>query len=283
MLLKFVYSFINPPGLYRRTELQRETLEILQPYIWSEESSRSFAQDSLAQFWHLMTPRELVDHAKTRIGGEKDGGYVIAGEPTDFKYAISIGVGNDNSSDIYLAKLGIPVFEFDHTVDREPVRHKLVKFHKIGIGHGVNLINLGEMIELTKIDDNSLLLLDVDGAEYDFYAGITPEALAQFTQVVIEMHDLSGLLDSDLSEKIIRLTRALTANHHVIHVHANNFRPILNVNGVSLPTVLEVTLVRKDKYTVGEFDLVSPQSGLDFPNDKSVPDPELKIPHPRLN
>ena len=104
--------------------------------LFADTEELRFASRSLKNFWELCTPRELVGDAKIRIGGNKDGGYVVAKGVQNFPDAISIGIGNDNRSDIFLAKRGVPVFEFDHTVDREPKKHKNVKFHKIGIGLG---------------------------------------------------------------------------------------------------------------------------------------------------
>ena len=61
-----------------------------------------------------------------------------------------------------------------------------------------------------------------------------------------------------------RAISVLTAEHRVIHVHANNHRPISIVGGVPVPSVLEFTLVRADDTRLETSDEVFP-TPLDTP------------------
>ena len=280
MSLKLHQKLVNlalKRGLDRKIEHLIELQMIEMELLFADTEELRFASRSLKNFWELCTPRELLGDAKIRIGGNKDGGYVVAKGVQNFPDAISIGIGNDNRSDIFLAKRGVPVFEFDHTVDREPKKHKNVKFHKIGIGLGKDLIPLDEMIRITNSKDSSLLLLDVDGAEYDEKSNLTSSTLNHFSQIVVEIHDLNKILNIETSAVIFKLLEELTTHHQVIHFHANNFRPVLTIDGMSLPIVAELTLVRKSEFQFGDYDRQSPQP-IDFPNDRYVLDPVLSIP-----
>jgi hypothetical protein len=56
----------------------------------------------------------------------------------------------------------------------------------------------------------------------------------------------------------------LTAEHRVVHVHANNHRPYSIVGGVPVPSVLELTLARAHDVRLEKTDEVFP-TPLDTP------------------
>jgi len=56
-----------------------------------------------------------------------------------------------------------------------------------------------------------------------------------------------------------------------VHVHGNNYAPVLHIENITLPDVLEVTFVNKGKYDTLDGDEVFPTS-LDAPNNPTLKD-----------
>jgi hypothetical protein len=56
----------------------------------------------------------------------------------------------------------------------------------------------------------------------------------------------------------------LTADHRVVHVHANNHRPFSIVGGIPIPSVLEITLARTQDTRLERSDELFP-TALDSP------------------
>jgi hypothetical protein len=66
------------------------------------------------------------------------------------------------------------------------------------------------------------------------------------------------------ADRVRRAILNLTANHRVVHIHANNFADWCVVGGMAVPVVVEVTLVRLDQGEFSISDEIFPTS-LDMP------------------
>ncbi len=210
-----------------------------------------------------------------RVGSEIDGGYVM-GKIRDQKFAISIGVGRNVSWDESMAKQGIKVHMFDHTVKKPPTNFKNSQFYKIGIrssktNKSRKLLLLGDILRKIGLEDNENLILkiDIEGAEWDILAEIDAATLTKFDHIIIEFHDLdlSNLKQREILEK-------LKINHGIIHVNPNNYSKIMSFEGYLIPNVLEVTYIRNEllkNYKGSEY------STLTYKNDSRVPSFSNKI------
>ncbi len=210
-----------------------------------------------------------------RVGSELDGGYVM-GKVSNQKYAISIGVGRDVSWDEAIAKQGITVHMFDHTVKKPPTSFKNSQFYKIGIrsskiNKSRKLLLLEEILHKIGLADNKNLILkiDIEGAEWDILAEIDALSLTKFDFIIIEFHDL------DLSNlKQREILAKLKINHGIIHVNPNNYSKILSFEGYLIPSVLEITYVKKEvlkNYQGSDY------STLTYKNDSRVPSFSNKV------
>lgn len=94
---------------------------------------------------------------------------------------------------------------------------------------------------------NMILKCDIEGGEWPLLQHTPNTVLNQFRQMVFEFHGFGMLADHAHANNVRRALINLTASHHVVHVHANNFAPFAIVGGVPVPEVLELTLVRKDE------------------------------------
>ena len=210
-----------------------------------------------------------------RVGSELDGGYVM-GKISNQKFAISIGVGRDVSWDEAIAKQGINVHMFDHTVKKPPTSFKNSNFYKIGIRSSKTkksrkLLLLEEILHKIGLEDkeNLILKIDIEGAEWDILAEVDASTLTKFDHIVIEFHDLDL---SDLNQR--EILGKLKVNHSIIHVNPNNYSKISSFDGYLIPNVLEITYVKNEllkNYERSEY------STLTYKNDSRVPSLSNKI------
>ena len=118
-----------------------------------------------------------------------------------------------------------------------------------------------------------ILKIDIDDSIAGF-AATSPATLNMFTQVLGEFHGFNNVLDRRLVRAGFGRARQLDEKFAVVHVHANNYRPLLAIGNVLFPEVLEVTYASRAKYTFTDCDEVFP-GPLDSPNWPAAPDYEL--------
>ncbi len=223
-----------------------------------------------------MHPHAMRRGRKTRIGNAWDGGYVLPEIALEAGVVLSIGVGNDVSFDLELAKRGAQVLQFDHTVEGPPAAHANFRFHRAGWGPASDglLLSFADLHgRATAVDaPRRLLKFDVEGAEYAALDAIDPDQLAAYEVIVCELHDLGALGTREMHDRLRRCLDVLTRHHAPVHLHANNYAGMALVQGVPVPQVVELTLLRRD---MDEFDGPSsePMPGpLDRPNHPLLPD-----------
>jgi hypothetical protein len=96
--------------------------------------------------------------------------------------------------------------------------------------------------------------------------------LRRFRQILMELHWFNLIFDRGRYKKMLRSVIALTANHYVVHVHANNWRTWTIAEGIALPEVLELTFARRDADKVFEKCEWTFPTALDMPNNPAATD-----------
>ena len=195
-----------------------------------------------------LRPMRPVGRGKLRLGQDRDGGYVMLDDFGGITAAYSIGICDDVSWDLEMAQRDIDVFQYDHTIDGLPGQHPRFHWEKKGLGAASS----GEFETLPRLIErnghrgrNDLVLkCDIEGCEWEVLAALPDDCLRQFKQIVIEVHFLERLTDPTFAALVERAVMNLTADHRVVHVHANNHRPYSILGGIPVPSVLELTLAR---------------------------------------
>jgi len=90
-------------------------------------------QARVRAFARQLEPRKICDFQKIRVGRNFDGGYVMVDDFNEVDAALSFGIADDASWDLEIAKRGIPVHQFDHTIEKSPVDDPGITFHKTKI------------------------------------------------------------------------------------------------------------------------------------------------------
>jgi hypothetical protein len=244
--------------------------------------------DTTLEIWRLLRPRKCED--LTRVGGFKDGGYVVPLEYLrNLKTFVNFGVGEDFEFEIELRRrYGVfKVLSFDSLVSMKYfIIHflkSLIKFLLFRCRIGIvfqRLILLAKFIcffslssnvkffkikidesnvetILSDLPQSSAIKVDIEGGEYAILNTICANK-SKFNFIVIEFHSIQ------LNEyNIIDFIKNLGIEFFIAHLSVNNRTADVNF----LPQTIEVTFCSSnDKYN--DFVDKIPNDELDwnFPN-----------------
>ncbi len=234
-------------------------------------------QRKIVALARLLGPKQAVGFQKIRIGRSFDGGYILVDDFSGVDAAFSFGVSDDASWDLDIAERRIPVHQFDHTIDKGPVAHPLITFHKVRIAAAdapgsARLDTLaGRLLANSR---KAILKIDIEGDEWPVFAAASPATLDKFSQIVCELHGFNLLGDPAKYDYPMAVLTKLKTLFEVVHVHGNNAQPATNVFNVILPVFLEVTLANRRHYQFAETNEIFP-TPLDQPNLPHLPDLHL--------
>jgi hypothetical protein len=233
-------------------------------------------QRDILSFCGQFAPYDVEGFKKIRLGNKNDGGYIFIDDFADVSMVISCGISNDVTCDLAFAERDIPVLQFDHTVDGPPISNPKFTFHKQAIdafGAVPGSVRLWDIVDQEgnreKVD--LLLKIDIDGDEWATFANFPIGELKRFRQISCEFHWSSRLKDPDYFSRCLLAITNIRKAFFPAHLHANNFRPFINLMGVPIPEVYEVTFVNSEIYRPGGRQRRAPTE-IDNPNDPDAPD-----------
>ena len=89
--------------------------------------------DRLHCIYHLLNTKEVFGKKRILLGHKSDGCYVLLDDLKNIKIAYSFGIGRRIQFDLELAKRGIDVYMYDHTIKSLPFTNEKFHWKKIGI------------------------------------------------------------------------------------------------------------------------------------------------------
>ena len=239
---------------------------------------------SLKHLISLLKVYTVYDHKGPikliRLGKDNDGGYIVP--ELAIKNANSlIGYGIDNDisfEEQFSERYNKPSYGFDCGITHIKIKNKLCHFIPECIANDNFLYKIQKIKSLKKISSfsqqlNNLKLqekqifikMDIEGAEYNALPEILNYA-KNITGIVFEIH----ITNDQEIKKAINLLHLINKQFLLIHVHANNFSPILISQGFTkkLTNVVELTYINKS--LVHKFKATEPKDyylPIDMPND----------------
>lgn len=205
-------------------------------------------QQRVLEILKMLEPVTIEGARKLRVGGSGDGGYVMLDDFAGVTAAYSLGINDDVSWDLDIAKRSIEVFQYDHTIEALPARHKLFHWFKVGIAAEprAGFDSLPNLIKANghAAAGNLILKCDIEGTEWDMFAAMRAEDLARFSQIVVEFHGFHFLVDPAFAKRARAAIANLTRQHRLIHVHANNNSALSIIGGVPIAASMEMSFVR---------------------------------------
>jgi hypothetical protein len=231
-------------------------------------------QSEILSVLRLLEPRKASDYAKIRVGTNGDGGYVQLDDLKGISRALSFGVADNDDWDLAMAKAGVPVEQFDHSIERAPSKHPLLHFHHkmISIHATAETATLPDLVgeHSRAIAPDLILKMDIENSEWDVFDHTPEVILAKFAQIVCEFHNLSDLTDLTFRARAQRVFAKLHRLFAVVHVHGNNCCSLVNICNIAVPDLLEVTFASRARYSFVESNETFP-TPLDTPNCPNVP------------
>ena len=190
---------------------------------------------------HPLTLFDSKPFTKIRVGRDNDGGYIIADLPSDsYDLFLSAGIANDISfEDVFCDKYGINCHAFDGSIDSLPVENKSIIFNKLNISNVKDdkHTNFREFFDSDKYN-NMFIKMDIEGSEDSFFPLLSNNDLLKIKQLVVEVHKPESYVPNIISK-----------THYLIHVHPNNYGGVSIIDGIPIPSVFELTYIRKDCFT----------------------------------
>ena len=201
----------------------------------------------------LMDLDPALEQKLRRIGKRNDGGYIMLDDFTNHKIAYSFGINDNVSWDKEMAKRGLDVYMYDHTIESLPEENEKFHWKKVGITGTYdekqpNLKTLDMLIKENGHENECgmILKIDIEGSEWDVLKKIDDSVIKQFSQIVIELH---GLIETPYEERIAPCLMKLSKYMQLVHVHGNSCSGYAMAHGLVLPDVLECTFANKDEYS----------------------------------
>lgn len=239
------YLCAEPDG---RLTLSRPHCEAWERFVPSDPPRSLGVFEALG----LLTPYDIPGMAKRRYGRRRDGGYVLLGDLQDVDAVFSLGIGDEVTFDLELARLGKTIFMFDHTVEGPPVGHANFRFFRQEIaGQSDAAAGRHSVVDLVQRlgcagRRDLLLKIDIEGGEYEVFAATPRDTLRQFRQITMEIHGLLQLGDAAFRTRFVAAMARLNDDFTLYHVHANNSGALGFVDGFPMADVLELSYLRSD-------------------------------------
>jgi len=207
-----------------------------------------------------------------RIGGPGDGGYLLPDDLTEIRTCFSPGVSDTANFELELANLGIDCFLADYSVEKAPISHPRFDFEKKFIGPSKSqiFVTLEDWTLAKGLQGaDSILQMDIEGAEYASILATPQEVIKNFRMIVIEFHALDDLLDPKVFPFISATFDKLLQDFAVLHIHPNNASDSLHYKGINVWPTMEFTFLRKDR-------IMASTSRSDFPHELDADNAPLK-------
>ena len=217
-----------------------------------------------------------------RVGGESDGGYLVPDDFSGVSTLLSPGVAATWEFERALGDdFGIRSEMVDGSVDAPPGLTDLQRFQRkwLATTNGPDRLTLGAWVRQSRVGTpgDLVLQMDIEGAEFKVLRSCSLETLRHFRWAVVEFHGLDRMASSlTLRTRILPALRRMDQVFHPVHVHPNNCCGVVDIRGLIVPKVLEVTYLRRDRFVAG-----APMGAFPHPLDRSCVkgEPPIELPH----
>jgi hypothetical protein len=194
-----------------------------------------------------------TEHALIRLGPDGDGGYLVPDDLDGVVACLSPGVSTESGFDLACAQRGMDVFLADASVDGPAATHERFHFTRrhVGAWSDATTMTLDEWVARAAIPATGDLLLqmDIEGAEYETLLAVSDALLQRLRVLVVECHELDGLFAQAGCAVMSRAFARLAGTHICVHIHPNNCGRSATWAGITVPSVAELTFLRRDRVT----------------------------------
>lgn len=206
---------------------------------------------ALQQFFNAIKP-VASNVGLVRIGGEGDGGYLVPDDFAGLAACFSPGVAVTADFELAMAARGIESYMVDYSIEKSPVDHPMLHFEKKYLGTTNNevYVTLDDWVRAKAAPAQDLILqMDIEGAEYGVILDADRATLARFRMIVVEFHGMENLIHNKGFELVDLTFKKLLKDFEVVHIHPNNYARPVDFAGFQIPTTIEFSFHRRDRFT----------------------------------
>ncbi len=204
----------------------------------------------LAEFLSRLHP-VTSEHELIRVGAEGDGGYLLPDDLDGIEAVFSPGVGTVSKFERECAELGMDVYMADGSVEGPIGAHPRFRFIRsfVGAVNDEQTITMDRWVRsaMPRSTGDLLLQMDIEDAEYAALVSMSHRLLARCRIIAVEMHGLDRLFLQHGFDLMLPTFEKLLHHHVCVHIHPNNWEPLVTHRGITLPRVAEFTFHRRDR------------------------------------
>jgi len=244
-------------------EVKLQILEENQKIISNKEKIITNHSNNL---YNLLSSMEVLGYNKIRIGRKGDGGYILLNDFNNIKIAYCFGIASEISFEKELADKNIDIYMYDHTINKLPFENPKFHWKKIGLcGTKNSEQNMGTLYEFIKENGhlkefNMILKIDIESYEWEVFQYLPFNIFKQFKYIIGEFHF------SDSGIEYFNILKRILITHKIFHVHCNNCGEMINLKGLKICSLLEISFIQKEGYKFTKDKNIYPIEGLDFKN-----------------
>ena len=199
-----------------------------------------------------------------RLGSKYDGGYVVVNNFLNTDYLVSFGIANNIDFEQQMSNFVSGMDLYDFSINSLPQKIKNSRFfiEKVDSDHDI-------ILDRVKDKEDLILKVDIEGSEWNFFKNISEENINKFKQIILEVHWMVEIEGVKIPDFRIDVIEKINKTHQIVALHPNNYSKTVNVAGLVVPQVLEITFLRKldNKFIEG-----TPPKNLFYPNNPNGPD-----------
>ena len=230
-----------------------------------ENQFQDISREQIDKLRKLFTLNVSNNITWKRFGSPGDGGYLLKDEISKSDICISLGIGDDYTFDLDIAKYCQQVLMFDHTIDHPQLLSSNMSFKKIGISsvEAEKFTTIERIVSELPVESDLILKIDIEGAEWEILGSLTFDTLRRFKQIAAEFHNLHAIHNTEHFERIMNALSKISQTHFLANFHINNWASYQLVAGVPFPDVVEVTYIRRASSSGKQVNL---ENSLNQPN-----------------
>lgn len=210
-----------------------------------------------------------------RFGHQGDGGYVLFENINPETVCFSLGIADEISFDMDIARHVSHIHMFDYSIEAPPMRISNSSFYPLKVVKEVanphTEIDLKIMFEKFSSNCPIILKVDIEGSEWDVFLNFNEKNIEKCDQIIVEFHGIQVLPLNPNFENYMSLLRRMLTSHAIVNTHVNNWDRYEVINGVPVPNVLEVTFVKKSLLESWNYNGLNLEN-LNFPNNPMRPE-----------
>ena len=234
--------------------------------------------DKLFCIYQYIYPKKVIGKNKTLLGEKSDGCYVLLDDFENIKIVYSFCISTIIQLDDELAKRGIDVYMYDHTINSLPYNNSKFHWSKIGIcASNETTQDLKTLEELMKenghiSEKNMILKIDVEGAEWSSLNELSEDILRQFKYIAIEYH----FLESSKEELYYNVIKKMHKSHQAFYLRCHGREEISQIRN-RICKFLEVSYIIREGNKFDKDDSIYPIFEFDHTEPKEFTKTEINL------